>query len=191
MKNILLTLLLLFALTAAAQDKKSLETQAADLLMLTKTNQYEKLLDYTHPGIFQYATKEQMLEAMRTMMKGPNYTVKIKDVAPNFKFSEIFTIAGASYARVNYDMITEMTFEKPLPPQKKEEMINILKSSMDTENVTIDTATRTATIGKNIEMVAVFSTATNGHWVFVNNDGGILIKSLVPQEALTGIGAKM
>lgn len=190
MKNILLILLSLLAFTAAAQDKKSLETQAADLLMLTKSNQYEKLLDYTHPGIYQYATKEQMLEAMRTMMKGPDYTVKIKDVAPNFKFGEIIKIAGASYALVHYDLVTEMTFDKPILPEKKEEMLNALKSGMDTENVTIDTATRTVTIGKNVEMVAVYSTATNGHWVFVNNDGGILIKSLIPQEALTGIGAK-
>lgn len=190
MKNILLILLSLLAFTAAAQDKKSLETQAADLLMLTKSNRYEKLLDYTHPGIYQYATKEQMLEAMRTMMKGPDYTVKIKDVAPNFKFGEIIKIAGASYALVHYDLVTEMTFDKPILPEKKEEMLNVLKSGMDTENVTIDTATRTVTIGKNVEMVAVYSTATNGHWVFVNNDGGILIKSLIPQEALAGIGAK-
>lgn len=190
MKKIITLFALLAVVTLKAQDRNQMEQRVADMVLFTKTNQFEKLLDYSHPRIFTYATREEMLRLMKGMFNGDGFTISMMDIPSEFSFGEIKTFNGNHYALIHHNLGIKMIYDAPLPKDKIEERLNVFKAEMGTENVNYDPKQKALTAIKRVELIAVYGAETKNQWVFINNDGGIFIKSIVPQEVRQMLGAK-
>lgn len=187
-KIILLSVLLISSLTIFAQDKKSLEERAILNYSYTASEQYEKLMDFTHPKLFTIIPREKMVEILQRMTKGDGFTITIAPVAPNFKFGEIKKIDDAYYSVLAYDLTMKMKFTEPIDDKELEFMLASFKENLKTDNVTFDKSGNSFTIVKGSQSVAVWDKDTNGKWMFVNNSDGPIKTRLFSEKVIKELG---
>lgn len=189
MKRIILSVLLLSVTVLFAQDQKSLEERAKKMVELTTAGQYEALMDYTHPGLFDIVPKESLIQAMRSMLDTDTFKVSILPTPPNFKFGPITKIDKAHYSIIEHDMVMQLTFKEPMEDEDMEMMQDILKGAMKSEEVKYNTGTKAFSIKKRTKMIAIADEKTKNQWMYLNYDNSNkMIDRLIPENAIKQLG---
>lgn len=190
MKNIMFAILLITGLSAIAQDQKTLEQRAQQMINFTSESQHDQLLDYTYPKVFEIVPRDVLKGALSGMMKGDGFTIVLLQTPGNFKFTPIKKIEGGSYSVIDYDLAMKMIFDEPIPNAEVTETIKAFRDAMQSEDVTYNPATNTMTIKKRSQMVGVADASTKNIWTFVNNDGGPLLKKILSDTVRKELGIK-
>lgn len=186
MKKLLLFVTVLSFVTTFAQDKKSLEQRAQKMVEVTYNLQYDAILDHTYPKVFDIVPRDVLREALENMFKTEEFTVKLINVAPNFKFGEIKKIDNSFYSLVDHDLAMEMKFNEPIEDEGL--YIDALKAGLDTEEVAFNKTTNTISVKKRAQMVAINDEVSKNLWTFINNDNGPLMNQLLSEKVIKELG---
>ena len=188
MKKIIFVLFVFAGLALKAQDKASLEKNANLAYEYTVKANYAALMDLTYPKLFEFFSKEKMIEMMPRIMNGDGFAITILDAAPNFAFGDIKKVNGGSYVVIKHDTRMKMAFTEPMGDAELEEMMPLFKQSMGTENITFDRPQNAFYINKRTQMIGAADTLTNNEWRFLNNDNPELLKKLLSADILKALG---
>jgi len=77
-KLLLLSLSVLFIVSVNAQtkDAKAIESALSKYVKLTENQQFEELMEYVHPTVFDFVSKEVMVTAFESMFEDPTLEFK-------------------------------------------------------------------------------------------------------------------
>jgi hypothetical protein len=162
---------ILFTTISFSQDLNALKAEIQKTYDATIALNYDKILDYTYPKLYKFIPRDKMKEALIATFNGTDeMKVKILDVDPNFNYGEIKTIDDQKICLVKHDLSMELTLKETLEEEDVEMMIDLLKSTMETEDITFDKEKTTFKINKIATMIAISDELTNKQWRFLNKD---------------------
>ena len=188
----LTSLLLLISLSSFGQSHTTEITKNAQTYYDYMTNQnFDGVLDYMYPKVFDFAPRAQMKAGMEQMFGSPG--MKIEFIANDVtSVSEEKILEGVTYAVVFYNSKMKMTFlsEKDKPAEDQKAFLDFMKATMDTQfgenNVTADQATMSLVINMDANMFAIKDPQYEG-WKFIGNDDAMkqLVDSIIPEAVRT------
>lgn len=176
----------------SAQSQKEIITQEAQTYYDYMTNQnFDGVLDYMYPKVFEMASRDQMKMGMQQMFNSPDMKIEFlnNDVT---NVSDEKVVEGVTYAAVYYNSKMRMTFVSELekPDEDKQTFINFMKSTMATqfgeENVESDAETMSLVINMDATMFAIKDPKFEG-WKFLGNDDAMqmIVNSIIPESVRT------
>ncbi|WP_430400315.1 hypothetical protein [Flavobacterium sp.] len=154
--------------SAIAQDMATLKVEAKKAYISSANMNYDAIFETTYPKVFDIVPKEQMKLMFEQMMSNEQFTIKLVQVEPNFKFGEIKKIGKQSFCLIDHDNVMEMSFKEPM--EDPEMMTGIFKSSMEAEEVTYDKEKKAFRIKMRSTLIAVADELTSNKWKFLNKD---------------------
>lgn len=168
-KSILLVAFLISTtFTAIAQDLTTLKIEAKKAYESSANMNYDAIFETTYPKVFEIVSKEQMKEMFAQMMSNEQFSIKLVQVEPNFKFGAIKKIGKQTFCLIDHDNVMEMTFNEPM--EDGEMMIEIFKTSMEAEDVTYNKEKNMFRIKLRSTLIAVSDEVTKNQWKFLNKD---------------------
>jgi hypothetical protein len=179
-------LILSFFSFAQKDPDTELTRRLNEYLRLTRELMFGEIMDYTHPKIFQFVTKEQMVEIYRQSFD--NETMKIEfDSVAILKISESFSFENVLYKRVDYNMKIAIRF-KDTAALNDESFINATSESFRNSFaggvVVFNRATKKFEVTTQSIMIAIRDNET-APWLFLGYEkGSDILKQIYPQEVL-------
>ncbi len=162
---------ILFTTISFSQDLNSLKAEIQKTYDATIALNYDKILDYTYPKLYKFIPRDKMKEALISTFNGTDeMKVKILAVDPNFNFGEIKTIDNQKFCLVKHNLSMELTLNETLEDEDVTMMIDLLKSAMETEDITFDKEKTTFKVNKIATMIAISDELTKNQWRFLNKD---------------------
>lgn len=126
-----------------AQKDPELRKRLTAFVQATQAMDFNKILDYTYPKLFTIVPRDQMLDALEKSLHNEQITIKFDSVKIDSLYP-IFSMEGASYAKINSTMKMIMKFNFPAsePDSSKTASNNQLAGAMQGQfgagNVIID-----------------------------------------------------
>ncbi|WP_298893464.1 hypothetical protein [uncultured Psychroserpens sp.] len=189
---------LLFALlvtfSSFSQSHKEEITKNAETYYEYMTNQnFDGVLDYMYPKVFDTASKEQMKAGMEQMFNSPDMKIEfvsntVTDVTDKMEVENI------TYAAIFYNSKMRMTFisEKDKSEEEQKSFLEFMEGIMKTQfgetNVTSDLKTVSLLINMDANMFAIKDPKYDG-WKFIGNDDTMkeLVNSIIPESVRTAL----
>ena len=195
MKNIITLLIaLLISVSSFAQSHKEEVSKNAQTYYNYMTAQnFDGVLDYMYPKVFEMAPRAQMKAGMEQMFNSPD--MKIEFISNEVsKVSDKKEVEGVTYAAVFYNSKMKMTFlsEKNKSAEDQKAFLDFMKITMDSQfgenNVTADQTEMSLVINMDANMFAIKDPQYDG-WKFIANDDAMkqLVDSIVPEPVRTAL----
>jgi hypothetical protein len=156
--------------SSAQSDKRMLE-RLDSVLMVTQKSDFEAILDFTYPKLFTIVPRTEMLKALKGALESEEFSTTIDSVKTS-KVHPVFTIAGASYAKIEHSMLLLMKFKETIDTADAEGggfMLKMMAAQFGEQHVRFDKAANTFRIFMLSDMVAVKDDYAK-EWSFVNFD---------------------
>ncbi|HBI01530.1 MAG TPA: hypothetical protein PLL09_03760 [Flavobacterium sp.] len=170
MKSKLTFLFLLINYLSFSQSIETLKSDCAKMYDATYNMDFEKILDYTHPKVFDIVDKETMLTVLDETFQNDKLRIRLVHPKTTFTFSEVKEIDGKKICVVEYPQAMRMIFENPLSEEEKNALEESLKTTMTSKKITFEKDRNAFYIdGKDI-MIAVSEEATQNKWKLINYD---------------------
>lgn len=170
MKSRLTVLFLLINYLCFSQSLETLKADCEKMYEATYNMDFEKILDYTHPKIFDIVDKETMLTVLDETFQNDKLRIRLVHPKTTFTFSEIKEIDGKKICVVKYPQAMRMIFENPLSEEEKNALEESFKTTMSSKKVTFEKNRNAFYIdGKDI-MIAISEEATQNQWRLINYD---------------------
>lgn len=138
---------------------------------LNKSLQFEKLMDYIYPKLFNFAPKEQLIEVFKSTFSGNGDITVEMDSLKTGTIHPAFTLEKGTYALVNYSMLMRMKIAKDdteeKPDEKNDFMLSYMKKQYGEKNVRFDNTTGKFVIRIVTSMVAI-KDDLSPEWTFIN-----------------------
>ena len=192
MKKLYLFLLLsmVVAVVQAQDTKTEISTSLTTYFDMVKTSDYEAVVDYLHPKIFEFVPKEALVQAMQSMNEDEDIQVGMDD----FKITTISDILkndGNQYALVHYDFKMFITFKEEEEDKEDDAMLEFMLTNVYTErygeeNVSFDDDTNTFTIlAKDKQMYAIMEKDFDD-WKYLENKPELvpILEIIIPKEVM-------
>ncbi len=188
----LLALILFLSITTQAQTYKTEITKHAETYYNYLTNQnFDGILDYMYPKVFEMAPREQMKAGMQQMFNSKDMQIEFLSNEVN-RVTDTMMVNGITYAAIFYNSKMKMTFTSELdkPEEDQKGFLDFMKTTMDTqfgaENVTSDLETMALTINMDANMFAIKDPQYND-WKFMGNDDAMkkMVDSIIPESVRT------
>ena len=187
-----LLLAFLISLSSFAQSHKEEVAKNAQTYYDYMTAQnFDGVLDYMYPKVFEMAPRAQMKAGMEQMFSSPDMKIEFisNDVT---RVTDKKEVDGVTYAAVFYNSKMKMTFlsEKDKSPEDQKAFLDFMKVTMDTQfgadNVTSDAEAMSLVINMDANMFAIKDPQYDG-WKFIGNDDAMkmLVDSIVPESVRT------
>ena len=183
---------LFFSLTISAQSDKAEITKNAQAYYDYMTAQnFDAVLDYMYPKVFEMASREEMKAGMEQMFNSTE--MKIEFLSNDVEsVSDSKIVDDKTYAAIFYTSIMRMTFvsEQDKPEEDQKGFLEFMEATMETqfgeENVTSDLKTMSLVIAMNASMFAIKDPQYQG-WKFIGNDDALkqLVDSIIPESVRT------
>lgn len=185
---------LCMTLSISAQSHKEIITKEAQTYYDYMTNQnFDGVLDYMYPKVFEMAPREQMKMGMQQMFNSPDMKIEFlnNDIT---NVSEAKEVDGVTYAAVYYNSKMKMTFVSELDKSEedKSSFIQFMKGTMASqfgeENVEADAETMSLVINMDATMFAIKDPKFDG-WKFLGNDDAMqmVVNSIIPEDVRTDL----
>jgi len=186
MKRFLLCCVVLISLQSIAQNDSSLMRRLDEYMMLNKKMDFEKLMDYIHPNLFNIASKEQMAEMFKSAFDNEALTIRMDSLSV-IAISPSFSNKGSLYRKVDYYISLSLKFKDSSILKDDESVatsIAQMKSAMDADNVKYIKSDNRLQIDSRKIMIAIKDNAKE--WMFLGYEAkqSDLMQSLVPVEVL-------
>jgi hypothetical protein len=161
MRIIMLALLLVATFTVQAQDL-SAEIKKEYLYYngLVKAKDFDKVLEYTHPALFETYPKDQVKAGLEQVFNNPQIEIELGDPALS-DFVDAKQVENKYYVRFKSVQVTKMKFDfvETQTGTDKENTVNTLKQNLVTQfgegNVSYDSQTGFFVISATSKMLAV------------------------------------
>ena len=142
----------------------ALTRRVNEYLQLSEEKNFEGMVDYLYPRIFEIAPREAILAEMKTALGGDEIdlqmdSLKIDSIYPSFKMGK------EEYAKVKYSMLMKMNVDPETADF--EQMDRQFAIDFGKENVRIDTTNGSITIFSFVNVAAIKNQDT-GQWFFMN-----------------------
>ena len=195
MKNIITLLIaLLISVSSFAQSHKDEVSKNAQTYYDYMTAQnFDGVLDYMYPKVFEMAPRAQMKAGMEQMFNSPD--MKIEFISNEVSIvSDKKEVEGVTYAAVFYNSKMKMTFlsEKNKSAEDQKAFLDFMKITMDSQfgenNVIADQTEMSLVINMDANMFAIKDPQYDG-WKFIANDDAMkqLVDSIVPESVRTAL----
>lgn len=170
MKFKLTFLFLLINYLCISQSLETLKSDCVKMYESTYNMEFEKILDYTHPKVFEIADRETMLTILDETFQNDQLRIRLVHPKTTFTFSEVKEIEGKKICVIEYPQAMRMIFENPLSEEEKNSIEESLKTTMTSKKITFEKDRNAFYIdGKDI-MIAVSEEATQNKWKLINYD---------------------
>ena len=171
---------------AVAANDPSLESRLNEYMKSNQDLNFERMMDYIYPKLFEIAPKEDMIKAMNSFFDSKEMKVKMDSIHVT-KIHPIFSMGDGQYAKVEYSMVMYMDFSPAENEVGDSAQNKLVEKSMATkygdENVSLDSA-GVLKIRTGTPMVAVKDKYAK-EWSFVSlKDDDPMIHKLFTQEVL-------
>ncbi len=189
MKNTLSARLLFSFLIGFGQNKEKLQSEALKMYEFTMNSEYDSLMNYTYPKLFNFVSKEKLITEMNKAFDNNDFKISILKQKPNFYFGEILELNGNYYALIEHDIKMNLAFKEPAEEDELNLMVDLFKTVMKTDSVKVKD--NSITIKKRSEMIAISEGEYNHKWYFLNNDqNSFLLNALIPENVQEKLGIK-
>lgn len=179
MRHLFSLALVLLALASHGQEDPSLKTRLNEFLVVNEKMDFDKIMDYTYPGLFTIVPREQLVEVMRQTFSNEEVTVKLDSLRIDLIYP-IFHLEGGSFAKILYSMRMLMKFKLPEDSTKAVEMMELISSGLAEQfgenRVRVDAATNSIIINMIGTPMVAIKDSLSKEWTFVN---------LKPEDPLT------
>lgn len=181
---------LLVQLTATAQDLNALKIGADKIYKATITLDYDNILNYTYPKVFDLVAKEQMKEILKNTFNGnEQMKVKLIDMAPEFSYGDIKKIGDKTFCLVTHNLAMELVMVQTLSEEDGKMMADMMKESMETNDITFNKEKNAFMITKKATMIAIADASTKNEWRFLNKDkDNAIAKYIFDEKTLKELG---
>lgn len=139
------------------------------MLTFTKTKQYEKLLDYTYPKLFDLVPKETLVESMRETFDSDEMSIELDSMKIDTIFP-VFIIADTNYVVAKHTMLMKMKYAEPFDTANSEStqtMVSLMELKFGVGNVRFDKLNNSLNVYMKPDIVGIKPKSTN-IWTFVN-----------------------
>ncbi len=189
MKKYLVLMFISFSFILWGQNKKELNRNSQKIYEFTVQGEYDSLMNYTYPKLFDMVPKKNIIDAMTKSFHNDEFNITVLPHEPNFSFSEIKKIDGNYYSLIEHDLYMKLDFFKAMEPEELSVMVDLFKLAMETDDVSVKD--KSIFIGKRSAMIAMSEKQYNYRWYFVNNDkGSVFLNSLIPERVQEELGLK-
>jgi hypothetical protein len=190
MKKIIFGLVVLFHFTSFSQNSETLKSDVKKMYDASYNLAFEEVLNYTHPKVFEMASKEDVLAAMENAFDNETMRIRLVHINPTFTYSDIKTIEGKSLCLINYTNAMRMTFENKLSGDEVETMKKSFTESGEYKTVNFEKDRNSFFLEGNSILIAVSDESTQGKWKFVNysKTQAQLAEMLLGATILKGLG---
>jgi hypothetical protein len=184
----LLFLIGLCSLSTLAQRDTSLQQRVNEYLAANRQLDFEKLMNYIHPKLFQIVPRDQMIELFKSIFDNPQMTISMDSMTVT-GISKSFNFKGAEYKKVDYYIAMSLRFKDSTVLKDQDKVSEIqerVKTSMSAENVKYVAENNSLAIDARKIMFAIKDTPRT-QWMFVGYEPQQkeMMKTLVPEEVLT------
>jgi len=180
------------SLSAYSQSLKETLTKEANAYFDFMTNQnFDGVLDYMYPKVFEMAPREQMKSGMEQMFNAEDMTIQFlsNDVT---KVTDMVKQDGINYAAIFYTSQMKMTFltEEGQTEDDKKGFLMFMKATLETQfgegNVAEELSTMSLIVDMSATMFAIEDPKYEG-WKFLGNDDAMktLVNSIIPESIRT------
>ena len=175
-----------------AQSYKSEITKHAETYYDYLTHQnFDGILDYMYPKVFEMAPREQMKAGMQQMFNSKDMEIDFLSNEVN-SVTDTITINGITYAAIFYNSKMKMTFTSEIdkPEDDKKSFLDFMKITMNTQfgadNVTSNFEEMSLTINMDANMFAIRDPKYN-NWKFMGNDDAMkqMVDNIIPERVRT------
>ena len=172
MRKLFVTGIILFiANIAIGQNLETLKLETTKMYKATSKMNYDEILDYSYPKLFDIITRDQMKEVLEMTFKNEQFSIIFLQNDPNFEYSAIKKIEKKSLVIIKYDLAMAMQFNEPVDDETIEIMINALKSQGESyADVKFDKVKNTFVIKGKSTMIGIADELTDNKWKFLNYD---------------------
>ncbi|NOT49770.1 MAG: hypothetical protein HOP10_00660 [Chitinophagaceae bacterium] len=136
----------------------ALEKRLAEYMKLNEELDFNRLMDYIYPKVFDLAPREDMVEAMEDFFKSEEIKVKLEDLKID-KVHPVFTVKDGSYAKIDYSMVVLFDMSSEGDSMEKKEQNDLIVKSMAEKygegNVGIDKETGMIRVRMGTPMIAI------------------------------------
>jgi hypothetical protein len=161
MRTFLLALLLLATFTVHSQELSAdIKKEYLYYNQLVKAKDFDKVLDYTHPALFDSYPREQIKAGLEQIFNNPQIEIELGDPALS-EFADARQIENKHYVRFKSIQVTKMKFGfiEEQTGTDKENSVNTLKQNLagqfGEENVSYESQSSFFVITATTKMLAV------------------------------------
>ncbi len=180
---VLLFVSLIVNIHGYAQENAKLMERLEAMLKVTQLQDLEKIMDYTYPKLFTIATREQLVEALKSSFESDDFSCSFDSVKVN-KIFPVFSIQQGQYTKIKHTMLMRMKFKTYEDSTLENMMLPLMKAQFGDTYVRLDKGTKTLVILMDSELVAIKDEFAK-EWGFVNyDDEDSLVKLLFSKEVI-------
>ena len=156
---------------AFAQDMAQLKTAADKMYAATHKMDFEKIMDYSYPKMFELNDRATLTEAMKNAFDNDNFKIMFPEPNVTFNFGEIKAIGKQKFCVIKYRNKMKMKMLNELDEESTQSLTaNLLLAY---EKADYDDVSNTYSIEGDATMVAIADDLTKNQWRFLNYDAKI------------------
>lgn len=159
-----------------------------EMFEATIEKDYDTILNMTYPKAFDFLTKSEMKDEIKTMFEGnQGYSVEIAQTIPAYTLSEVFKNKedNVEFAFVVYDLTVKIILHnEELDETRKELMISAMaKQGLEVEFITNNSLNMTK---KNTAIILLRDDITNREWTMINYyvENPFRLEKIIPKSVL-------
>lgn len=170
MKKIFIAIVLLTAIPFFGQSVESLKSDCQKIYDATYNMDFDKILDYTYPKLFDIIDRESMYQVLDQTFQNEELRIRFVHPNPSFTFSDIKEIDGKKLCIIHYNNAARMIFEEKLSDNEAEKLEESLKGAMTNKKITFEKSRNAFYMEGKETMIAVSDEHTQNKWRFINYD---------------------
>lgn len=184
MKQVLILILLVSqSLVMTAQDdSKAIQAAVDEYFDALEVGDYGKMLDMVHPKLYEFTSKESMLELFEGMLNDPEVRMSMHNYKV-VKVSDRVKHEGVNYALVDYEFVLTISFNTEIDDGDAtyEVILTTYQNMYGKDNVSFDDTRKSYFIHQDAQMFAIYDPAI-GTWKFFENspEMSVLLDAVVP-----------
>lgn len=170
MKQTLSAVFLFIGILTFAQSEEALKKNAKLMYQASYNLNFETVLDYTYPKIFDIASREQLSQILQNSFQNEQFKIRLVFPEVTLKYGKIKEIDGKKVVLITYVSAMRMTFEQKFYGNEAQEMLMGLKQSLPEKKVSYEPNTNSFFIEGTDAMIAISDNHTNKTWKFITYD---------------------
>lgn len=181
---------LLFVSVLQAQTLTELQLETKKVYEANYTMDFNTILDYTYPKVFDIVDKKTMYETLDKTFQNEEFGVRFVYPDPKFNFSDLKKIDNQTFCLVSYNGAIRMKFEEKLDDQTSKRMLDAFQISMRDKKVSFEKDRNSFLIEGNSIMIAISDALTQKKWKFLNYDPTQMdfLNKIVPENIRKQLG---
>lgn len=172
MKKFIFSFTILFiTATGFCQDLKSLEIETNKMHKATSKMNFDEILDFSYPKLYDILSREQMKEILEMTFTNEQFDISFLPIDPEFNYTPIKKIEKKSLSVIKYNLGMVMRFNEPVDDETANIMIESLQAQGESyADVKFDKEKNTFLIKGKSTMIAIADEITENKWKFITYD---------------------